>query len=98
LRRFTVDEKDKFVNLLKNYFQEFSKEETLYDQLFSEMEKKYRKKEIPIWDDSSYFQENHLYINDQFGKLFLKFISLFFPQELKRESLILLHRFPFSKV
>jgi len=98
LRKFSVEEKEKFVNLLKNYFQEFSKEETLYDQLFSEMERKYRKKDIPVWDDRSYFQENYLYINDQFCKLFLKFISLFFPQDLKREALISLHRFPFSKV
>lgn len=84
---------------MKNYFQEFTKEETLYDQLFSEIEKKYRKsKEQPAWDDYSYLQESYLYINDQFGKLYLKFIQLFFPQDLKREALILLHRLPFSKV
>lgn len=94
-----MEEKEKFVNLVKSYFQEYSKEETLYDQFFSEMEKKYRKtKATPVWDDYNYFQENHLYINDQFGKLYLKFIQLFFPQNLKREAVILLHRLPFSKV
>jgi len=98
LRRYSGEEKEKLMNLLKSYFQEFNKEETLYDQLFSEMEKKYRKKEVPDWEDCSYLQENYLYINDQFGKLYLRFISLFFPQDLKREALIALHRFPFSKV
>ena len=98
MRRYTGDEKEKLQNLLKSYFQEYNKEETLYDQLFSEMEKKYRKKEIPDWEDCSYLQENYLYINDQFGKLYLRFIPLFFPQDLKREALIALHRFPFSKV
>jgi len=97
LRRYSGDEKEKLQNLLKSYFQEFNKEETLYDQLFSEMEKRYRKKETPDWEDCSYLQENYMYINDQFGKLYLRFISLFFPQDLKREALISLHRFPFSK-
>ncbi len=83
---------------MKNYFQEFSKEETLYDQLFAEMERSYRKGVEPAWDDCYYLKEHTIYINDQFSKVYLKFISLFFPQDFKREALIALHKFPFSKV
>jgi hypothetical protein len=63
------------------------------------MEKKYQKqREKLAWDDPSYLNENYLYLSDLFGKLYLKFVTLFFPATLKREALMLLHRFPFSKV
>jgi len=70
----------------------------LYDRLFFDMEKKYQKlKDKLAWDDPAYLNENYLYISEMFGKLYLKFTSLFFPENLKRQALILLHRFPFSK-
>jgi hypothetical protein len=63
------------------------------------MEKKYAKLRGELsWEEHSYLEENYLYLSDLFGELYLKFIQLFYPDLLRREALILLHRFPFSKV
>jgi hypothetical protein len=99
LNHFKGDEKDTMVNLIKTYFSDFTQEQTLYDHLFYEMEKKYTKEKTEVsWEDHSHLSENYLYLSDQFSRLYLKFISIFFPDNLKREALIMLHRFPFSKV
>ena len=87
---YNKDDFDGLVNLLKAYFNEFTKQETLYDLMLSEIEKKYilkREHELE-WDDIKYLNDFQLYSDQQFSRLLLKFYKLFCPSDLKSQALI----------
>jgi hypothetical protein len=75
LKYYNGEDKESLLNILKAYFNSFNTEETLYDHLFFEMEKKYTKlKDALSWEDYTYLNENYLYLSDLFG-VYCAFLS-----------------------
>ena len=100
LMNYSGSDLGSLVNILHSYFKEFVRIDNPYDYDLDKLEQVYKQKQAKTidWQNKRLLSEDFLAELMTLGSFYSNFMKKFLPTKIRKNTLILLHKIPYSKV